>query len=186
MAVIKKVRKNIALLRKELLLKRIGRAEMVKLFELQDQLIEHKFPYDFIAIHEYLISCAGDIYREMTHKHPWYPYIDEKWSMLTKYCYRSGGLTWGDYILYERLMHEPYYESKRRQFMEGLQSLKEQTRSTVMDEKRKRVMMKSLEMIEGLIKWFESLHPPPPHTELDELTGAIADYFPEDFYRNLV
>ena len=157
-------------------------SNFLRLFELQDQLIEHKFPYNHLVIHEYLISCAGDIYREIAKRYPDYNYIYEKWTTLQKWCQRTGGLTWGDYILYKRLMGEPYYDNKKRLYMQNLETLKQKTDETPMDLKRKTIMLKSLAMIEGLITWVERLHPPPPHEELDELTEAIADYFPEQFW----
>lgn len=163
-------------------LRRIGR--LPRLFQLQDQLIEHKFPYNGIVIHEYLISSAGDIYREMTHFEAFihYGYIDEKWSTLAKWCLRTGGLTWGDYILLKRLMEMPSYQPKRDQYLKNLRYLREETVKTYMDSKRKKVMLESLDMIEALIKWFESLKPYPPREQLDKLTEAISNYFPREFW----
>lgn len=160
------------------------RYDLLRLFQLQNTLIEHKFPENHLAIHEYLISCAGDIFREMTRMYPWYPYINEKWGTLQKWCRGQGNLRWGDYILYERLMAEPYYAEKKNLYMQNLKILKDQTTETNMEPKRKVVMLKALAMIYGLITWFESLHPPPPHKELEELTDAIADYFPKEFWED--
>jgi hypothetical protein len=157
--------------------------ELERLFKLQDSLIEHKFPSNHIAIHEYLISCAGDIYREMTHKTPYFRYIDEKWRALMKYCYRLGGLTKGDYEELAMLMREPYYKPRRDEYLRNLERLKAETIKARIDEKRKSVMLAALNMIEGLIRWFESLDPYKyPKAEMDALTDAIANYFPEQFY----
>jgi len=157
--------------------------ELERLFRLQNDLIEHKFPKDHIALHEYLISCAGDIYREMTRKTPYYYYINEKWSTLAGYCGRFGGLRKGDYEELAMLMREPYYKPKRDVYMKNLERLKDETRKARIDEKRKRVMVAALDMIEGLVRWFESLDPYKyPKAEFDALTDAIANYFPEQFY----
>jgi len=157
--------------------------ELKRLFKLQDILIEHKFPSNHIAIHEYLISCAGDIYREMTHKTPYFKYIDEKWRALMKYCYRLGGLTKEDYEELAMLMREPYYKPRRDEYLRNLERLKAETIKARIDEKRKSVMLAALNMIEGLIRWFESLDPYKyPKAEMDALTDAIANYFPEQFY----
>lgn len=167
---------------RKFLKKREETSALIRLFRLQDHLIEHKFPYNGITIHEYLISCAGDIYREMTKRYPHYGYIDEKWSTLTKWCYRLGGLTWGDYILLERLMADPAYQPKRDQYLKNLHHLREETVKTPMNDKRKDVMLASLDMIEALIRWFESLRPKPPREQLDKLTEAISNYFPREFW----
>ena len=157
--------------------------ELGRLFQLQDTLIEHKFPTNHIAIHEYLISCAGDIYREMTHRTPYYRYIDEKWRALMEYCYRLGGLRKGDYEELAELIREPYYKPRRDAYLRNLERLKAETIKARIDEKRKRVMITALNIIEGLIRWFESLDPYKyPKAEMDTLTDAIADYFPKKFY----
>ena len=176
----KKVRRNLQLLRKEL--KRGCR--LPRLFQLQDQLIEHKFPYDAVVIHENLISYAGDIYREMTHSELFihYGYIGEKWSNLTKWSLGFGGLTSGDYEELRELMRDPSYDLKRDEYLKNLRHLREETVKTPMDNKRKDVMLASLDMIEGLIKWFESLRPIPPREQLNKLTDAIANYFPRKFW----
>lgn len=153
-----------------------------RLFDLQDELIEHKFPHNHIAVHEYLISCAGDIYREMAKKYPNYGYIYEKWSTLQKWCRGRGHFTVGDYEEYEQLMKEPYYEEKKKRYLPNLQRLKDETAKTTMEPKRKDVMMSSLEMTSGLIKWFETLRPVPPQAELEKLTDAVSEYFPKQFY----
>ena len=155
---------------------------LIHLFRLQDRLIEHEFPYNGIAIHEYIISCAGDIYREMAKRWPHYGYVDEKWSTLTKWCYGSGGLVWGDYILLKRLMESPSYQHKRDEYLRNLRLLREETVKVPMDIKRKQIMLESLEMIEALIKWFESLKHHPPREQLDKLTEAISNYFPREFW----
>jgi len=154
------------------------------LFILQDSLIEHKFPKNFIAIHEYLISCAGDIYREMTKVTPYFYYVDEKLRTLYGYCYRPGGLTVGDFDEYKRLMGTPYYKPKRDLFLSNLNLLKRRTQAANIEPKRKRVMMEALNMIEALIRWFESLNPyGNPREQLEKLTDAVADYFPREFWR---
>jgi len=154
------------------------------LFDLQDTLIEHKFPTDHITVHEYIISAAGDIYRAMTHNRPPFTYIAEKWELLSKYAFRPGGLTTGDFEELAALLKEPYYGPQRDEYLKNLQKLRKETARTSMDEKRRVVMLASLEMIEGLIRWYESLNPyNPPTPEYHKLTGAIADYFPEDFWR---
>lgn len=163
---------------------RIAQQEtLYELFELQTQLIEHKFPHDFIVIHEFLISAAGDIYREMTRRWPHYRYIEEKWSTLQKYCSRPPGLTVGDWSALKELMQMPTYKAERDTYLEKLHLLKDITEKVKIDLKRKNIMLESLNMIEALIGWFESLNPfQNPLDQLDKLTDAIATYFPIKFW----
>lgn len=155
-----------------------------ELFELQDRLIEHKFPADHIAIHEFVISCAGDIYREMTHSSPHYGYVYEKWSLIQKYATTVTGpyFTLGDVEEYNALMKESYYKPRRDEFLANLEQLKQETTKTPMLPRRKQVLLTSLDMVEALVRWFESgdVRNPPRH-ENDMLTDAIARYFPQ-FY----
>jgi hypothetical protein len=116
----------------------------------------------------------------MTHWRPNYSYVEEKWSTLMKYCFRPGGLTQGDFEELKMLMQEPWYKPKRDDYMRNLSVLKQETERVFMDPKRKRVMLASLEMIEGLIAWFEGLNPNNlPRSQLEKLTDAIANYFPQ-------
>lgn len=158
---------------------------MHRLFTRQHELIEHKFPTNHIAVHEYLISNAGDIYREMTRRYPHYEYIEEKWASLHKYAFRADfGLTSGDWEELTALLQEPYYKPQRDAYMQNLQILKTETEQADIDPQRKKIMMESLKMIEALIAWFESLDPAAtPTDQLDRLTEAIAKYFPREFWK---
>jgi len=161
----------------------LDRIELHNLFWIQDELLEHKFPYDYIAVHEYLISCAGDIYREMTRRHPHYGYIEEKWVTLQKYCFRPGGLTSGDFAELKMLLQEPFYRPQRDLYLKNLEELKAETTKAEIEDTRKKVMLASLDMISALITWFESLNPDElPIDALDSLTGSIAEYSPKQFY----
>ena len=156
---------------------------LYNLFRIQDELLEHKFPYDYIAIHEYLISCAGDIYREMTHRYPHYEYIEEKWSSLQKYCFRRGGLTSGDFAKLKELLQESFYRPQRDLYLKNLEELKAETTKAEIEDTRKKVMLASLDMIRALIAWFESLNPDElPREALNSLTDSIAEYSPKQFY----
>ena len=153
------------------------------LFRTQDELLEHKFPYNYIAIHEALISCAGDIYREMTHRHPHYGYVEEKWGTLNKYCFRPGGLTSGDFSGLKQLIQTPSYKKQRDIYLENLSKLRAETEKADINPKREKVMVESLDMIRELINWFESLDPHRlPTNQLGELTDAISAYFPKEFW----
>jgi len=80
-------------------------------------------------------------------------------------------------------MREPYYKPRRDEYLRNLERLKAETIKARIDEKRKSVMLAALNIIEGLIRWFESLDPYKyPKAEMDALTDAIANYFPEQFY----
>lgn len=62
------------------------------LYDLQDDLIEHKQPKDF-GLSYYYIMCAGDIYRELTLKEtPAYSYISEKIKVLKGFSPTIGDL----------------------------------------------------------------------------------------------
>jgi len=164
----------------------IPATDLDKLWILQDDLIEHKYPTSGIT--EYVISSAGDIYREMADEHPWLPYIDEKWTTLSRYCFigRYGfGFVARDFEELRDMVKEPDYDSQRITYMANLQKLREATVNTSMDPKRKRVMLASLDMIKALADWFNSLiveMPAQVSVAFDELTDAIANYFPRQFF----
>jgi len=169
---------------RKLLLGQMRQPELWELWNLQDTLIEHKFPYDYIAIHEHLISCAGDIFREMCQRSPHFEYVYEKWYTLSGYVGRYPGLTEGDIEELNMLFKEKWYLPQRNEYLANLQKLKQATIDTPIDPKRKEVMLASLDMIDALVHYFESLnrYAVPTHA-IDRLTGAIGAYFPE-FWTN--
>ncbi len=166
------------------------RCTFLRLFELQDQLIEHKFPHEKAQVMDDIISAAGDIYREMVggvykHTTPYYGYIDEKWSKLTKYTsFRIPYLTEGDWTEFKEQHMVPSYGTRRDEYLRNLNILRDETSKTPMDGKRKDVLLAALDLIEGLISWFEGLIPRAmPTQQMERLTGTIADYFPKLFWR---
>jgi len=158
---------------------------LMPLFDMQDSLIEHKFPHEKAAIIDTVISLPGDIYREMTHAYPHYGYVGEKWEKLTTYCARPP-LSWlqaGDWEEIRNQLQDPSYKALRDQYLSNLQMLREATMRMDMDPKRQAVMIESLDMIKALILWFESQDPyAPPRQQLDRLTDAVAGYFPREFF----
>jgi len=155
------------------------------LFDMQDSLIEHKFPHEKSAIIDWIISCPGDIYRNMTHGYPDFAYIMEKWERLSSYAARSplSKLQAGDWEEIRKQVQDPSYKALRDQYLSNLQRLREETLKMPMDPKRSAVMVESLDMIKALIFWFESLDPyAPPRQQLDRLTDSIAKYFPREFF----
>ena len=167
---------------RKLLLDQLRQPEFRELWDLQNTLIEHKFPHDYIAVHEYLISCAGDIFREMCQRSPHFAYVYEKWYTLIGYVGRYPGLTEGDIEEFKMLFKEQWYPPQRTVYLANLQKLKQATINTVVDIKRKEVMLASLDMIDALVHYFESLnrYAVPTHA-IDRLTDAIGAYFPEFF-----
>jgi len=155
------------------------------LFDMQDSLIEHKFPHEKAAIIDTVISLPGDIYREMTHAYPHSTYIGEKWEKLITYCAKPP-LSWlqaGDWEEIRNQLQDPSYKALRNQYLSNLQTLREATIKMPMDPKRQAVMTESLDMIKALVLWFESQDPyAPPRQQLDRLTGAVASYFPREFF----
>ncbi|GAI93774.1 unnamed protein product, partial [marine sediment metagenome] len=146
------------------------------LFTMQDQLIEHKFPTDHIAEHEYQISNAGDIYRSMTESSPDYGYIGTKVTSLSKYL---GADNTGDFREYKQLMAMPDYKPKRDKYMRNLAELKVLTVKAYIDLKRKDVMLDALELIRGIVLWFESMQVRnPPKRALEKLAGSLERFFP--------
>jgi len=155
------------------------------LFDMQDNLIEHKFPHEKSAIIDWIISCPGDIYRNMTHGYPDFAYVMEKWERLSSYAARPplSKLQSGDWEEIRKQIQDPSYKALRNQYLSNLQRLREETLKIPMDPKRSAVMVESLDMIKALIFWFESLDPyAPPQQQLDRLTDAIAKYFPREFF----
>lgn len=148
----------------------------LKLLDLQTELIEHKFPTSGVS--EQIISHAGDIYRTMTHNFPDGGYAGPKLEWLKKYI-RKG---WVDQLEYEREIQgielkRPGYKEKRDQFMKNLQILIEQTNAVVIEKKRKDVMLASLDMIKGLVKWYETNYYDKPRKELETLIEKMDHYF---------
>jgi len=155
------------------------------LFDMQDSLIEHKFPHEKAKIIDTVISNPGDIYREMTHAYPHSGYVGEKWERLTTWAAKPP-LSWlqlGDWEEIKTQIQDSSYKILRDQYLSNLQRLREETLKMPMDPKRSTVMVESLDMIKALILWFESLDPyAPPRQQLDRLTDAIATYFPREFF----
>jgi len=157
------------------------------LFDMQDSLIEHKFPHERTMVMDNVISNAGDIYREMTHAYPDSSYVGEKWERLTTWSAKPP-LSWlqaGDWVEIRNELQNPSYKALRNQYLRNLQRLREETVKMPMDPKRSVVMTESLDMIKALIPWFESLDPyAPPKWQLDRLTDAIYNYFPREFFKS--
>jgi len=190
-----KVRRNIRLLRDQIFpaeTKGWGEAfpetlRLKPLFDMQDNLIEHKFPHAKSAIIDWIISCPGDIYRNMTHGYPDFAYIMEKWERLSSYAARPplSKLQAGDWEEIRNQLRDPSYKVQRDQYLSNLQRLREETTKMPMDPKRKAVMTESLDMIKAVIFWFESQDPyAPPRQQLDRLTAAVAGYFPREFFES--
>lgn len=184
MAFFEKVRRNVELLRKQLVREELvvdRREDLDRLYALQDQLLEHKFPHEKAQFMDDIISYAGDIYREMAKACDFY-YIYRKWESLNDKLRLWFGpwLRDGDIEEIVAQMKDTTYKMRRDEFMRNLEKLKGETIKTPMDPKRKDVMVASLDMIEGLIFWFESLNRwNPPIQQLDKLTDAIGRYFPQ-------
>jgi len=157
------------------------------LFDMQDSLIEHRFPHERTMVMDNVISCAGDIYREMTHAYPDYSYVGEKWGRLTTWSAKPP-LSWlqtGDWEEIRNEIQNPSYKALRDQYLNNLQRLREETVKMPMDPKRSAVMTESLDTIKALIFWFESQDPyAPPRWQLDRLTDAIYNYFPREFFKS--
>jgi len=191
-APVERVRRNIRLLRDQILPVETKGWEVFPetirlkpLFDMQDSLIEHKFPHEKSAIVDWIISCPGDIYRNMTHGYPDSAYIMEKWERLSSYAARSplSKLQAGDWEEIKTQIQDPAYKALRDHYLNNLERLREETLRLPMDPKRSAVMIESLDMIKALIFWFESLDPfAPPRQQLDRLTDAIAKYFPREFF----
>ena len=161
--------------------------QLQRLFKLQDDLIEHKFPLH--GIFEVRLSDAGDIYREMAGGYfkrlkPYYPYIREKIDRLSAFA--SGRVTYlteGDIEELKEQLKSPDYRALRDKYLKNLSYLREETVKTPMNSKRKEVMLASLDMIEALIRWYESLDRfNPPREELERLIRAVENYFPEESF----
>jgi len=192
-APVERVRRNIRLLRDQILPEETKGWEEVfpetirlkPLFDMQDSLIEHKFPHEKAQIIDTIISHTGDIYREMTHAYPHYGYVGEKWERLTTWTAKPP-LSWlqaGDWEEIKTQIQDPSYKALRDQYLSNLQRLREETLKMPMDPNRSAVMVESLDMIKALIFWFESQNPyEPPRQQLDRLTDAIAKYFPREFF----
>jgi hypothetical protein len=146
------------------------------LFDMQTVLIEHKFPANYIAVHEYQISNAGDIFRSMTGGTPDPGYINQKIESLFKYL-KDNNL--GDFRDYQELMKEPFYKEQREKYMKNLEELERLTKKAHIDLKRKEVMLRALELTRKIILWFESGRPHRPPTEaMKKLLESLDRYYP--------
>ncbi len=149
------------------------------LFELQTQLIEHKFPINRIAEHEYQLSNAGDIFRSMTERSPDYGYIGPKVDSISRYFAADNS---GDFREYKELMVMPHYKAERDKYLRNLAELKVLTVKAYIDLKRKDVMLNALDLARGTVLWFESSDPyRPPKRALEKLTGSLERFFPAQF-----
>lgn len=173
--------------------------DLHRLFEIQDDTVEHRFPgavspYDYNL--DWILSYAGDIFREMTHLYPHYSYIGEKWEKLNYVSSRPPlcDLTEGDWQEITLAVRNPAYKAPRDEFLENLQKLRGETVMTPMPATtpigikikldRKSVMLSALDMERALVYWFESLNPlKPPMKEMDKLSETVSAYFHDEFYR---
>lgn len=164
----------------------VQQGSLFSLYDLQTNLIEHKFPNEHTNLIENRVSDAGDIYREMTEMYPDLNYIMEKAERLKKWTSLTGGFRGGPYLTegdWEEIKEEitdPFYRVSRNQYMTNLQRLRDETAKTVEYGTRKDVMLASLDMIQSLITWFESMNPKAsPQHSLTHLTYAIGNHFPQ-------
>ena len=146
-------------------------------YEMQDKLIEHKYPT--VGVTELAISHAGDIYRAMT-IHAWQElnYIYEKWGRLEKYI-RKGYIPRQEYDEeIKRQINSPEYRQKVLKYMDNLELLIQKT-SEISDKPMKDVLLASLNLIIGLIKWYETSYENVPTKQFDLLTEKLGHFFPE-------
>jgi len=160
---------------------------LAALFDLQDTLIENKFPHEKAQIIDTRLSNAGDIFREMAggfYRNPnaHFTYVMEKWERLvaTIALPPLSTLTEGDWDEIRENTQQPNYQVERDRYLANLHTLKDTTLRTEMEYKRRSLMLAALELIEALVLWFDSLDPyNPPRDVMQNLTSAIADYFPQ-------
>lgn len=162
----------------------VQQGNLFSLYDLQTNLIEHKFSNEHTNMIENRVSDAGDIYREMTETYPDLRYIMEKMERLKKWASPTGGFRGGPYLTegdWEEIKEEitdPLYNTSRNQYMTDLQRLRDETEKTVEYGTRKDVMLASLDTIQSLILWFESMNPKAsPQHSLTHLTYAIGKHF---------
>ena len=149
------------------------------LYEMQDKLIEHKYPT--VGVTELMISHAGDIYREMTVHSDFGPhlsYIYEKWGRLEKYI-RQGYISCREYEEeFKRQIESQDYRGKVLRYYVNLESLIKETEK-VKDKPFRDVLLACLDMIKGLIIWYETNYENIPTKQFELLTEKIGHFFPE-------
>lgn len=153
------------------------------LFDMQSILIEHKFPLDHIAEHEYQISNAGDIFRSLTESSPDPGYFGRKVDSLVHY-FKSDNT--GDFLEYRELMKSNTYKKSRDKYMKNLMELRRLTETAYIDPRRKEAMLSGLDLIKEIILWFESGNPHrPPTLTMNKLIDNLESFIPGPIYERV-
>ncbi len=132
--------------------------EGVRLFRLQEGLVEHKFPMgsgDFSTIFELLLSDAGDIFREMSGLAHW-TYLSEKFYRLKKYLFDKSTAYF--YVITNAEKNKggvEDYESKFSEYMDNLNRLIMETAEAGIGSAPKTVMMNALYVQRALAAWLD-------------------------------
>lgn len=186
MSVFDKFSRNRELLRASLKRQRVvadGKIWALRpLFELQDSLIEHRFPHEKAAIMDWVLSDGiGDIYRSMCEITPDFGYVMDKWTRTAYYVTipPRSGLRANDWEEIKEQVTDPTYMPRRNKWLANLVRIKEATVATPIEPKRKAVMLAVLDLQEAVVHWFESGDPyRPPEAAKGKLTWAVGEYFP--------
>jgi len=163
--------------------------KLMNLFNLQDKLIEHKYPVQ--GIWSTMIMHAGDVYRGLCKGKQNGAYINEKMNKLNRFMndntfplsksemvefwYYANGEYGNKYN--EEKHKKPAMDKQRAQFNINLAKLTKETSEANIDPKRKRAMLFSLNMIKSLVTYYESKSPSfSPDIEWVNMKGAVEWY----------
>lgn len=175
-----KVSRNIGLLRQRVVAD--GKIWALRpLFEMQNSLLEHRFPHEKASIIDWVLSAIGDIYRSMCEITPDFGYVMEKWTRTAYYVTipPRSGLRAGDWEEIREQVTDPTYRPRRDQWLSNLSKIREATVAMAVEPKRKAVMLAVLDLQEAVVRWFESGDPySPPEAAKGKLTWAVGEYFP--------
>lgn len=132
--------------------------ERLHLYNLQNELLEHKFPHNAPTQPEYIISCAGDIYREIAGRGwPAPMYIGEKLYAI-KHNVIDADIPWWQWALETSRSQAPaYYNNARDEYLKNLSRLYKATEIAQISFDRKEAMLLALRLQSAIIQWYETL-----------------------------
>ena len=132
------------------------REERTKLYEMQESLLEHKYPHNPPMMPEILISCAGDIFREISGRTwPAPMYLSEKLGTLKSYIATDADIEYFWWTVETQKKDNPNYHREVEIFLKNLERVHKATSVANISFDRKEAMLAALNMQWYLVKWFE-------------------------------
>lgn len=132
--------------------------ERERLYHLQDETVEHKFPHNVILFPDEMLSCAGDIYREIAGRNwPAPSYLSEKlWRLDKNIINNPYGIEDFWWTVREEKKMPRAWARGRDDFLATLKNLYHATEIAQISFDRKAAMLAALKLEIAMVYWYES------------------------------